>query len=407
MAPSAHIAHATSEPLATIIPLPTSRSSEGPARAIGILERQVGPGWRRFPRDAGRAGLRVEQLLSQAPARIDPETPLPLGIARALQLLGSARSVLELLDEEVAVLSEALGADLGCLAFGDLDAVASAVLNLGAAPAADPAWGRRAAAGGAAAVLELVGPALRDARTANGRVYERFTDQVWDVPAHLLAAGSRRWRILSRRRLRRQLRAASRTGRSGTLNDLAQEVIDARVARARLLPMRTLIAHHLGRVDRGVLTDVDSAETALDAVRRLQRALGNLHDDARVEHLILADAFRSQEVLMPAWSIRTTLESWVSDVVVAGGRDALSLDGDALARWADQVARDLPAITAVLYGPAGADAANLTLRKVFDALVLCEHVASVPSAAAPAALDDVPRGTDREPDGADGRWSVS
>jgi hypothetical protein len=408
VAPFADLASITPEALATIIPLRASRNVPAPDRALEILERRMGQGWRQLPRDAGRVGLRVEHLLSQAPARIDPETPLPLAIAQALQLVGGARAVLELLTDEVAVLSEALGADLGCLTFDDLDSVAAAVLNLGAAPSAAPAWARRAAADGAAAVLELVGPALRDARTANERVYQRFTDQVWEVPAHLLTTGRHRWRVVSRRRLRRQLRAASRARLSGSLNDIAQEIVDARVARARLVPTRTLVAHHLGDLDRGVLTDVDAAEAALDAVRRLERALGHLHDEARLEQLLLADAFRSQEVLMPAWSIRTTLETWASDVVVAGGRDALRLDGDSLAGWAHHVARELPPITAILHGPAGADAAELTLRQVVDVLVLSEHVARASDAAdAPRPAEGRGAGTDRAPEGARRRRSVS
>jgi hypothetical protein len=257
-------------------------------------------------------------------------------------------------------------------------------------------------------VLDLVGPVLRDARAANESVYQRFTDHVWEVPADLLAAGRRRWRLVARRRLRRRLRAVSRSGSlSGALTDTAQEIIDARVGRARLVPMRTLVAHHLGDLDRGVLTDVDAAAIALEAVRRLQRALPHPHDEARLERLLQADAFRSQEVLMPAWSIRTSLAAWVSHVVVAGGRDALSVDGDTLACWADHVERDLPSISAVLQGPAAAGAAHLTLRDAVDALVLREHVGEVASPReAPFGTGPVSE-TARAPEGDDSRWSVS
>jgi hypothetical protein len=396
-------------PLATVIALPTNREVAGPDRAIDILDRRVGQAWRTLPADAGRPALHVEHLLRQAPAGVDPDTTSStVAMAHARELVVAARAALELLSEEVATLSEVLGADLGVLAFDELNAVAGAVLDLAAAPTAVPSWGRRSAAEGAAVVLELVAPGLRDARAAHEALYERFTDHVWEVPASLLAAGSRRWRGVSRRRLRRQLRAASRTGSlHGSLRTVARELIDVGVLRARLVPMRPLLAQHLGELDRGVLTDIDAAEVALEAVRGLQRTLEEHNDDGRLERLLLADAFRSREVVTPAWSIRTALACWESDVLAAGGRGALSLDGDTLASWADHVERDLPAATAGFDGLTGAGAVGTTLQGAVDALILREHVADVTGSTAVPETGDGAEATDLAPTGANARWSAS
>jgi hypothetical protein len=229
-------------------------------------------------------------------------------------------------------------------------------------------------------VLELIGPALRDAAAAHQRLYERFTDSVWEVPASLLAAGTRRWRRLSRRRLRRQLREASRTGTlPGSVRTLASQIVAVRATRAQVAPLRPMLAHHLGVLDCGFLTDVDAAAASLAAVLRLQRSIEMVLDDERLERLLLADAFRSSELLDPARSIRTTLAAWAGDVAAAGGRGALAVDAATLQRWVDHAEQDLPAVAsgielleALRVEPTVTEP---TLQQTVDALILRSHVA--------------------------------
>jgi hypothetical protein len=410
-----------SGPLATVIPISAVRAEVPVHRDAEILDRRVGPGWEGIAANAGRPGLRLEHLVRQAPCGYNPAiTPALTAVTRAGHLVHGARTALDLLADEVATLSEGLGADLATLSLDELDAVAASVVSLGNVPRTVPAWGHRAAADGAALVLDLIGPDLRKVAQAHERLYERFTDHVWEVPASRLAAGRRRWRVIARRRLSHELRAASRTGTvPGGLGDVASEIMEVRVMRAELAPVRPLLATHLGSLDRGVLTDVEAAVAALAAVRDLQRALGMLLDDERMERLLLADAFRTGELLVPARSIRTTLAAWSFDVAVAGGRGAFAVDGDTLEAWADEVAMLAPALT-----PAVEHLGQLrpaaTLKQAVDAFVLREHLAEIAASevlgADDLATDELrsadPASDDLEaheaaPAGADRSWSAS
>jgi len=402
--------------LATVIPMAARRPEATADRASEILDRRVGPGWKGLLANAGRPALLLEHLVRQAPCGYNPAvTPASPTLTRVAHLVHGARTALDLLTDEVATLSEALDADLASLSLDELDAVAASVLSLGAAPPAVPAWGHRSAADSAALVLDLIGPDLRKVALAHERLYERFTEHVWEVPATRLSSGNRRWRVLSRRHLRQQLREASRTGAlPGSLRDVVAEIVEVRVMRAELAPVRPLLATHLGSLDRGVLTDVEAATAALTAVRDLQRALGLLYDDERMERLLLADAFRTGEVLVPARSIRTTLAAWSFDVAVAGGRGALAIDGSTLETWADELARVVPALT-----PAVEHLDQLcpgsTLSQAVEAFVLREHAAAVAAAAlletdAPASehlAGTAHESDDPAPAGADRSWSAS
>jgi hypothetical protein len=395
--------------LATVIPL-SPRPPEVD-RAVAILERRVGPGWPVLPSVAGRSALRAEDELGNTPAAIDPSvTPACAALATARRVAACARFTLELLTDEVIALSEALHADLEGLDLEEIDALAAAVVELSTAPPPAPAWGRPAAAEGAAVVLELVSPVLHDAAEAHERLYERFTDHVWDIPAPLLSAATSRWRGVARLRLHLHLRRTSRSGsRPGRITALAEEIIQARAIRARVAPLRPLLAHHLGVLDRGVFTDVEAAAEALAAVRRLQASLAGVLDEDRLERLLLADAFRSHELLSPAQSIRTTLAAWVADNRGAGGSGPLELTAGALARWVDAVEPLLGLVEDGTHALEQLGVATPTLREVVDALVLREHVAE--QAGAPDGREAI--GQDEGHDepvehlGAAERWSVS
>jgi hypothetical protein len=344
------------------------------------------------PSDLGRVGIDLTHLLESAPAAVDDSAIAPSeALQRAEQIVTSASGMLELLGDEVPVLSEALGADVARLSLTRLHEVAEAVVGLSTAPRAVPGWGHALEAQGADIALHVSEADLRHAAETHAAIYERFTEGVWDVAPRLLGAGRRPWRMVARRRLRRHLRSVSRTGRvPGRLRAVATEVLDATATRARLAALSPLLAHHLGALDRGPLSDVDAALEALGAVRRLQSALGELLDGHRLERLLLADAFRSPDVVGPAVTIRSILQAWVNDVAGAGGQRPLARRADEVERWALEVAvryRDVQRALEVLDR---IDAPPPTLRSLVDSLILREHVEGLgddvdPAPAAPVA----------------------
>ena len=345
-------------------------------RAQGILERCVGARWAQLPVGTGRAGLRAEVLLQSGLTAIDPTT-IDAGdaVARAERVVRAAAALVDLLADETDVLSEALAADVITLPFDRLHQVAEAVVALSTAPRAVPAWGDRAEADAAEVVLRVSEADLRDASESHGRLYERFTEGIWDVPSPLVSAGRRRWRLVTRTRLRRRLRAVSRTGRlPGRLTAVAAEVLDARATRSRLNVLSPLLSHHLAELDRGPLTDIDAVLSALTAVRNLQQALGDLLDGTRLERLLMADAFRSPDVVGPAAAIRSTLDAWANDIASVDGNGAWATDGFEIERWAIEVAQLLPVLIEGNEAVRAVAAVDPTLSALVDGLLLRDDV---------------------------------
>lgn len=345
-------------------------------RAVRVLERRAGEQALLYPSRLGRAAARAEALLAVPPARVDSAILAPSdAIERAERILRAA-SVLDLVAEEVAVLAEALSCDLVELPLDGLERVADSVMALGTAPPALAAWADPPSAEAAETVLEATADELRSAKQIHDRMYDRFTEEVWQVPGALLQAGQHRWRVLSRLRLRARLRDASRSGRvPGRLGTAAREVLAVRAARDRLHSLAPLLARHLGVLGGGPLADVDVALTAVRAVRGLQAALGRQLDVERLGDLIEADAFRSHDVSGPAANLRNAIRAWSSEVEAAGGGEPGVLPLGALWRWAGECSAALPVLAAgeearlSMGGPA-----DPTMRALVDALVLREHV---------------------------------
>ena len=399
-----HRAGTTTDQLATE---PTGADPRA-VRAVATLVRRVGDRWAELPDGAGRAGVRVEALLEGGPTALDPSTtPVDLAISRVHAILAAARVALGLLPRQIDVLGEALGADLGDAELWELEEIAAATVALGTVPRPVASWGSVAGAEAAAVVLEVAEPELRDAARIHEELYARFTERVWEIPLSLVRSGSRRWRRLARRRLRTALRTVSRTtALPGGLDRAARIVLEAHRSRVALAPLRPLLAQHLGALDRGPLTDVHGALASLAAVRELQRALGARQDDARLERLLLADAFRSREVARPAILVCSTLGSWAGDVAAGGGTGALTMRVSDLFAWVDRMSQDLPAVRRGWMALRDLGSEPVTVRELVDTLLLREKVAelepategSVPNPAAAAAPRTGP--TDR-------RWSAS
>ncbi|MFL6207220.1 MAG: hypothetical protein ACJ739_17895 [Acidimicrobiales bacterium] len=358
---------------------PAGERSPQPPRAAAILERRVGSSWADLPDRGGRAGLRAQALLASGPTAVDPaEVPIDGAIKRAHGVLAAARVLLGLLPRQVDVLGEVLGTDLRDAELRDLHDIAAAVAALGTVSRPVAAWGSVAGADTAAVVLEVVEPELREAARSHDELYSRFTERVWDIPTALVRSGSRRWRRVARRRLRRALRGVSRTtALPGGVDRAAKIVLDAHESRARLAPLRPLLAQHLGALDRGPLTDLAGALASLTAVRDLQRALGDRQDDRRLERLLLADAFRSREVARPSILVCSTITAWSGDVAAAGGTGALTISLDELRSWVDGLALSLPEVTRGLAVGRGLGVDVATVSQLVDLLVLREHVADL------------------------------
>jgi len=159
-------------------------------------------------------------------------------------------------------------------------------------------------------------------------------------------------------------------------------VLLARRARARVDGVAPLLAQHLGGLNRGPLSDADDALRAVRAVRRLQAALGDLADGERLRRLLLADAFRSEDVFGPAVNVRMALGAWQRDLDGVGGRDAWAFTLDELVDWTEGVTELLPALRQATDAAAEVGARVSGLRDLVHLLLLRQHVAELTDAQA-------------------------
>lgn len=370
--------------MATVIPLvapnrdrskPSAVDRVSTDRALAVLQRRAGDRAAELPPALGRAAMRLEALLAQGPTSVDPSSVDPTrAVASAERILKVTATLFDLIGEEEEVLSEALASDLGSLGLNALSEAVEAVLGLSEAPRAVASWGRAAAAEAAEMVLQVAAEDLRAAAGAHERLYQHFTEAIWHVPGTVLHAGLRPWHPISRARLRRELRAVSRTGRVRGLTATTKEVLEVEAARGRLASMAPLLSHHLAELDRGPLSDADGALAAISAVRRLQAALGDLLDEDRLERLLLADAFRSLDVVGPAVRLRNALRAWGADVKSVEGAEACGLSQAELAQWAAEVSHLLPALIEGHNATERLGISAPTLRAIVDILLVREHV---------------------------------
>jgi hypothetical protein len=352
-----------------------------------VLARRAGDHSLELPADLGRLLARLEKLLAQGPSAVDTEHVVPALAAEITSLATSAGMItLDLVPTETEVLGEALGVELSGLRLDTLHEVADAVLAVSRAPRAEARWGQPRAAEAAEAVITAVAGDLREATRTHEWLYDHFTDRVWDIPAPLLERGQRFWRFASRARLSRLLREASRNGRlGGRLNRMVTGVAEARLARERVAAVAPLLEQHLGVLHQGPLSDADAALRSVGAVRRLQTVLGDELPADRLSRLLLADAFRSEDVWGPAVNLRTALGAWQHDVDSFGGDGAWALTLGELADWVDEGVVLLPELRAGAAAAEEIGAVATSLRALVDLHLLREHVADL-TAAQEAAL---------------------
>ena len=139
-------------------------------------------------------------------------------------------------------------------------------------------------------------PTLREAAAAHERLYERFTDHVWEVPARAPVAGARRWRAA---RAPPPAPRSSGPPAAPARSPAASPTSRRRSSRSRAARADSPRSAPCSRTTSATSTAVSSPTSTprprpLAAVRDLQQALELLHDDDRIERLLLADAFRSR-----------------------------------------------------------------------------------------------------------------
>lgn len=377
--------------------LPAPDPDDVDNRDLQLLRRRYGERWSDLPEAMGRAVASLERLLMHGPTAVDPSTASPSEVVvEAWLVVRAAAAHAEPMREEAEVLGEALAADIATMHLRHLDHVVGAVLELAVVRAGHPGWAAPADAEAARLVLDAHAEDLKRGAQLHRDVYERFTDQVWDVPEPRLRAGRRPWRLLTRARLRSDLARVSRTGKiPGSLTSMSNLVLSARRSRQLLADLDLLLDRHLGRQHQGPLTDVDAISASLDAVLRLQRALGDRLDVDRLRGLLMADAFTSPELTTPALNLRSALRGWQADVARLCGGNPWAVPASDLAEWASRTGAALPEVTAALSMVAALGQTPGTLRDLVDDLLLREHAGeqAVPAGQAEPSPDRVETGS--------------
>jgi hypothetical protein len=271
-----------------------------------------------------------------------------------------------------------------------------AVLGLHAAPPAEPSWSSPVSAKAAEALLDVCCEDLREGSQTHRAVYAQFTERIWEVPVRRLQHGRRPWRLIARFRLQRAFAASSRTEKTpSSLSEAADLVLEAHAVRDRLSTVAPLLASHLGRYDRGPLTDVDAIRTSLAAVRDLQHALGDLLNADRVARLLTAGAFNDDAVLEPARALSAELHAWNAKVVALGGGRTVAMDATELVRWASLVEEALPAAEIAVTAVGRPGGSGATLRDLAYNLLVRERREEpiVPAPSSPATATTTAAGT--------------
>ncbi|MEX2293936.1 MAG: hypothetical protein WD691_09135 [Acidimicrobiales bacterium] len=373
--------------LAPVIQLTDAARSRGagagtpsiPEGAVGrdgaLLGRLYGDRWHELPPDLGRVAAGLERLLEQGPMAIDPTQAQPGEVLSKAWVAVRAASVhAAVVEEEAEVLGEALGVALARLPLDQLGRAAGAVLALGAASGTEPGWADPAHLDAARLVLDAHGADLRDAAALHLQIYERFTERVWEIRESRLRAGARRRGVLSRRMLRSDFAAASRTDvKKGSVRSVADLILQARAARQRLADLTPMLERHLGRQWRGPLTDIVPIVRSQDGVRQMHRALGEQVDVERLAGLLVADAFATDELTHAATLIAQSLQTWEEELAALCTGDPWALPAGQLASWAADTGTALAQMATVLVAMSDHRGDPVPLRDVVDVLLLREH----------------------------------
>jgi hypothetical protein len=316
---------------------------------ITALRATYGPRWTLIPVGQADNARSVRNVLSGGLVSLDPEKADPVRLPQELgPFARESADAAALILTEASYLGEALGADLSEFALRDLRQVARAILQLSDAPPPNPGWASPSSAHAASIVLSTLGQDVRAARALHAELYTDLTEEVWELES-VKRLPNKPWRRpLQRRRLRADLASVSRSGRPVT--NLKTTLIRLRHAvqlRAQINETWTALTAHLGWFATAGIPDVDGAAHSLAALQRLQAALGEHVDRARLHDLSAADAFVSDELTVPALAVLSAIDGWAARARQLTSADPLRATALDLSRWATEANNALAIVVAL------------------------------------------------------------
>ncbi|MDT4938390.1 MAG: hypothetical protein QOG80_2061 [Pseudonocardiales bacterium] len=362
-----------------------------------FLEDRYGERWLDLPSALGRPLVEAESVLARGPVSIPPTLPANKAIVRARRAARAAIAIAKTARNESEILEHALGVSLVDLSLDQLSELVEAVLGLSIAPRSEPAWASPVAAHATDLFLDVCHDDLRESSQTHHAVYDHFTDHIWFVPVRRLQHGRHWWQPIARLRLRHALAVSSRTHKvPKPLTAAADLILEGHAVRNRLFAMAPLLATHLGVHDRGPVTDIDVVRESLNAVRALQRVLGDRLNPERLARLLVADAFKSDAVLEPATILSNALQAWNADVARHGGSHAGAMNGAELLEWASLTERALPLVEDAVLAVSAVDPDGgpvAPLRDVVYDLLVRERYNALIHSAAPSTATTTDAGT--------------
>jgi hypothetical protein len=304
---------------------------------VAALRAVYGSRWTRVPEHFGREATQALERLSAGVVPINPYASDPVRVVQEIKPFAdeTAQTATFILSE-ASVLSEALATDLTALPLAQLRRVCRAITRLSDAPPPNPWWAHPSEVQAATVVLAALGDDLRELANLRMRLYELFSEDIWDLDcAHRLPSIDRWWHSARRRRVRAELASVTRTGRAPT--DVAGAV--AMLRRASELnggatQAWSAVSGHLGGFATAGIPDVDGATEALAGMHDLQLALGDRGDAGRLQDLAAADAFVCDELAGRASTITLSITEWAASATRIGGIDPMSNSAPQLQQWA-------------------------------------------------------------------------
>lgn len=341
------------------------------------LRHTYGERWPQLPRHHGVLAAQAKEVLATGiiPVRLAAADPVRV-LQEVEPFVRYTTDTSNHLLEQASLLGEALGSDLSTLTLGHLRKLSVAIFRLADAPPPNPSWCRPAAAYAASVALAALGEDMRAATAVHQKLYEDFTEEIWDLPSlrgH--AVIDRWWQVGTRRRLRSELASVSRTGKPPSNVKATMATLRRALAlRADVENAWTSMRGHLGWFADSRMPDADGAAASLSALQDLQVALGERADIERLTELAAADAFVSPELTGPADAIGDAIAAWAGLAKRFHGPDPLAFTAPELAQWAVVTAQSLEVLRVLKETTAVLRPRIRSVAEIFDDAVARDRV---------------------------------
>jgi hypothetical protein len=341
------------------------------------LQDIYGTQWTRLPCGHGPLAAQAKEILDSGLVPVQATTADSGSVLRSLTpfiqfTTDTARHLLE----QLSLLGESLGADLSGLTLGNLHHLTHAILRLADAPPPNPAWCRPASARASSIALAALGEDVSEAAAIRQRLYEDFTEDLWDLPSirdH--ASVDRWWQVGGRRTVRTELASASRTGKPPA--DLKATMVKIQRAielREAIDTSWASLRGHLGWFADAPIPDADGATKSLAAMRELQLAMNEQVNETRLADLSRADAFVTDELSRPAEAISETISAWVGLARRFEGPDPAAFTPPELAQWAIVTSQSLDVLRALHDAISSMETEGRSADQLFDDAIARDRV---------------------------------